>query len=418
MSVLPIFISWRVTNRARRYRYKRDSLTGLHAKRKIERSIMSPLSSLRFIQSRTLSLLAVVIGIPLFGLSQGTHSAILLLLGLALGATMFYADFGFTGAYRRLMIHRDRRSVMPQLLFLALSCFLFSLVLSGDGYGQDVVGATAPVSLSVAIGALMFGIGMQLAGGCGSGTLYALGRGSIPMLVTLPAFCFGGFWASLHGWWQDLPSFGEIVLGEKIGWPLAVALQILFLTMLAWAIKRWTTHADKSIPSYVSHSTWAWWLGPLLLASLCVLTLLVAGHPWTITWAFTLWAAKVAMLLGWDANSSYFWQGDFQQHALHSSILSDTTSLMDIGLIAGTFVAALLSGGLVFRQVVQFRMFVAALAGGLLMGYGSRIAYGCNIGAFVSGVSSTSLHGWLWILLALPGNWLGIQLRRRLGLAV
>ncbi|OYX17836.1 MAG: hypothetical protein B7Z09_05760 [Brevundimonas diminuta] len=52
------------------------------------------------------------------------------------------------------------------------------------------------------------------------------------------------------------------------------------------------------------------------------------------------------------------------------------------------------------------------------MGYGSRIAYGCNIGAFLSGVASSSLHGWLWIIMALPGNWLGIKLRRQLGLVV
>jgi hypothetical protein len=55
----------------------------------------------------------------------------------------------------------------------------------------------------------------------------------------------------------------------------------------------------------------------------------------------------------------------------------------------------------------------SALIGGLAMGYGARIAYGCNIGAFFSGVASTSLHGWLWIAAALPGCWAGILLRRR-----
>lgn len=49
------------------------------------------------------------------------------------------------------------------------------------------------------------------------------------------------------------------------------------------------------------------------------------------------------------------------------------------------------------------------------MGYGARIAYGCNIGAFYSGVASTSLHGWLWIIAALPGCWVGIRLRPRFG---
>jgi hypothetical protein len=49
---------------------------------------------------------------------------------------------------------------------------------------------------------------------------------------------------------------------------------------------------------------------------------------------------------------------------------------------------------------------------------GARIAFGCNIGAFFSGVASTSLHGWLWIAAALPGTWLGARLRPAFGLGV
>jgi hypothetical protein len=54
-----------------------------------------------------------------------------------------------------------------------------------------------------------------------------------------------------------------------------------------------------------------------------------------------------------------------------------------------------------------------AIIGGLLMGYGAVIAFGCNIGAFFSGIGSGSLHGWLWALSALMGNALIITLRRK-----
>ena len=50
------------------------------------------------------------------------------------------------------------------------------------------------------------------------------------------------------------------------------------------------------------------------------------------------------------------------------------------------------------------------------MGYGARLAFGCNIGAFFSGVASTSLHGWLWIVCALGGTWAGVYLRPLFGL--
>jgi hypothetical protein len=52
------------------------------------------------------------------------------------------------------------------------------------------------------------------------------------------------------------------------------------------------------------------------------------------------------------------------------------------------------------------------------MGYGARLSYGCNIGAYFSGIASGSLHGWLWIVCALAGNWAGVWLRPLFGMAV
>jgi uncharacterized membrane protein YedE/YeeE len=60
---------------------------------------------------------------------------------------------------------------------------------------------------------------------------------------------------------------------------------------------------------------------------------------------------------------------------------------------------------------------LAAGIGGLLMGWGARLGFGCNIGAFVGGVASGSLHGWIWFLAALPGCLIGIRLRPLFGLS-
>jgi hypothetical protein len=53
----------------------------------------------------------------------------------------------------------------------------------------------------------------------------------------------------------------------------------------------------------------------------------------------------------------------------------------------------------------------------LLLGYGARIAFGCNIGAYFSGIGSTSLHGWLWFAAAFAGSILGTRLRPKFGLS-
>ena len=90
---------------------------------------------------------------------------------------------------------------------------------------------------------------------------------------------------------------------------------------------------------------------------------------------FSQWGAKAAQLLGWSAGGVWFWTGGYQEYALNHSILEDNFSVMNIGIVLGAL--------------------TAAVVGGLLMGYFARIAFGCKIGAFLSGFASTGLHGWL-----------------------
>jgi hypothetical protein len=46
------------------------------------------------------------------------------------------------------------------------------------------------------------------------------------------------------------------------------------------------------------------------------------------------------------------------------------------------------------------------------------LAYGCNIGAYFSGIASGSLHGWLWLVAAFVGSIIGTSLRPLFGLSV
>jgi len=347
---------------------------------------------------------------------------LLMLFGVALllGLTLYHATFGFASAYRQLILHGRIEGVRAHLLLLALATVLFAPILaSGSVFGHGVSGAYAPFSLQVAVGALMFGIGMQLGNGCASGTLYAVGGGSPRMLLTLISFVAGSFWASLHlGWWQELPSLGVVTLGHVLGWPLAVAMQLLLLAVIWWGLSRWgkTAERDEKVEYRFLRGPWPLLIGALLLALLNFAVLLIAGHPWSITWGFSLWGAKAAMLLGWQPWSSDFWVGGFQQAALERSLLLDETSLMNLGILLGAFLAATLALRFKPNFVFEGRSLLAAVIGGVLMGYGARIGFGCNIGAFFSGIASTSLHGWLWIVFALPGCWLGIRLRPWFGL--
>ena len=59
-----------------------------------------------------------------------------------------------------------------------------------------------------------------------------------------------------------------------------------------------------------------------------------------------------------------------------------------------------------------------SVIGGLLMGIGARLAFGCNIGAFLGGISSGSLHGWVWFVFAFFGGWVGFKINNYLKLNI
>ena len=89
---------------------------------------------------------------------------------------------------------------------------------------------------------------------------------------------------------------------------------------------------------------------------------------------------------------------------------------MNFGIILGALLAAGLAGKFAPSFKIPGRSIMAAVIGGILLGYGARIAFGCNIGAFFSGVASTSMHGWLWFISAFIGSTIGTRLRPYFGL--
>ncbi|MGH8726104.1 MAG: YeeE/YedE thiosulfate transporter family protein, partial [Burkholderiales bacterium] len=115
---------------------------------------------------------AIAVALGAAVLSQGLRMLALLALGMMLGATLYLSSFGFTSAYRRLLEKRDVAGIRAQLIMLAAATLLFAPVLAhGSWFGREIAGALAPAGVQVAAGAFLFGIGMQLAGGCGSGAL-------------------------------------------------------------------------------------------------------------------------------------------------------------------------------------------------------------------------------------------------------
>ncbi len=159
---------------------------------------------------------------------------------------------------------------------------------------------------------------------------------------------------------------------------------------------------------------WSLLVGALALAGVGIATFLVLGRPWGITAAFALWGSQIAGAAGVPVETWQYWR--WQPGALERSVFADATSVMDFGIILGAMGAAALAGRFAPTLRLSAREVATAIIGGLLMGYGARLAFGCNIGGFIGGVVSGSLHGWGWLVFGFLGNAAGVWIRGGLGM--
>lgn len=362
-----------------------------------------------------------------YGIAQGIYFG----LGLGLGVALYHARFGFTSAFRELVAVGQGQTLRAHLLMLSLACVLFAPLLATGTtvFGEPLQGYVFPIGLGVALGGFMFGVGMQLGGSCASGSLYTVGSGQSSIVITLLGFIAGSVWAAhdFAFWVQPALQWRTVSLADMGGgYTGAIALQLSVFAVIALGTraleKRLHPPRRRQPPSApglarLLRGAWPLWAGAVALALLNAATLWTSGRPWGITSAFALWGSKALAATGADVGSWFYWSGP---HAgeLDMPILGDRTSVMNFGIMLGAMTAASLGGRFTIARHIPWRMVIARVIGGVLMGYGARIAFGCNIGAYFGGIASFSLHGWLWGVVALAGTYIGIRARPLFGLGV
>lgn len=376
-----------------------------------------------------IALLLVALGAVYLAQTVSARQAALYVVGALLGMTLYHAAFGFTSAWRVFIADGRGAGLRAQMVMLAIGVLLFFPALAaGSLFGHPVTGLVSPAGTSVIVGAFMFGVGMQLGGGCASGTLYTVGGGSTRMVVTLVAFIVGSVIATAHmPFWTSMPQLKPFSFVNALGAAPAIALNLLAFTLIAaltvvvekrrhGRLVNEPLRAPHASPWL--HGPWPLLAGAVALAVLNFATLALSGRPWGVTSAFALWGAKGFAAFGIDVANWKYWMAGPNAAALAAPASHDVTTVMDIGIVLGAMAAASLAGRYAPVWRIPLRSLVAAVIGGLLLGYGARLAYGCNIGAYFSGIVSGSLHGWLWLVCAFAGNVLGTKLRPLFGLEV
>ena len=308
--------------------------------------------------------------------SVSSRQALLLLVGVGLGATLAGARFGFTTGWRHLVESRDPAGVYGQIVLLGLLAALSMPILA---HFPETTAALGPPSVSLLVGAFVFGLCMQIADGCGSGTLYKAGLG-IPMnAAILPLFALGSFVGSaqLNGW-LALGATEPVGLVQRWGVGGALAATLAGLAVITLGVGAWCGQhfSVRRIP-----------------------------RRW-------LWGAKAATALGlFDPTANAFWSDPGHAERLHQTLLLDVTSITNIGILAGALWVAARRPQT--PRALTRKQWAIGLVAGFLLGYSSRLAFGCNVGAMVSGISTGSVHGWLWVPMAFLGTLVGLRVRRR-----
>jgi len=175
-----------------------------------------------------------------------------------------------------------------------------------------------------------------------------------------------------------------------------------------------TTRAAEELANLkkaVLKDPWPYWLGGILLGLGNIVVFIYTAAPWGVTTTFVFWGAWIAQLFGGHPETwSFFSQQPGMLQVLKGGFFNHGGSIMNAGIVVGAFLSVATASQFRVKKIKNGRQVIAALVGGLLMGYGARLAFGCNIGAYFSGIASMSLHGWVYAVFIFAGAYVGSKI--------
>lgn len=367
------------------------------------------------------------------------------LAGLLMGFILQRGRLCFASAFRDLFLNGSGQTMRAVLAGLMVATLGFGPLMARM-VPDPTLGLLPPkahvwpLGPNVLVGGLLFGVGMVLAGGCISGTLYRIGEGYVGSLVALAGILIGLEAAafSWNWWWLNGMARAPIVwlpayAGHLGAWLINLGLLGgLFVLTYWWEARRGVpalAFPEPPWPPLITFRERLWalghslfgraWPAPLAGAALGVLNVVAFAfdHPLGVTGELANWSGRLfgllglvpGPLLGLDrfAGCNLVAEGN-------PPILSETL-MLDGGLVFGSFLAAGLASEFKLRVPRQPKRYFQSLAGGILLGYGAGIALGCTIGAFFSAIPSLGLNGWLFGIGLLGGAYVGVRLIRILG---
>ncbi len=343
-----------------------------------------------------------------------------LLVGLAFGFVLQRGRFCMNTAFRDIIFINDM--TLFRTYFLALIIAIVGANLLEDFHllgawtdpdtGQVVFNTLrrqdfAPIANIV--GGYLFGLGIVLAGGCGSGILYRVGEGLVAAVVAVLGFGMG-ILTTTHGVlrpvYKLLRSYTVTINGNN-----GPALWDLFggTTLMA----KWITIAvvvtilaivvlkGKPFQKTSPAKGFKWTLTGLLVGAVAVIAWwasgVYGGSPRGLSFTGPTGELFEAVISG---NSK---AGD-QMFNLWGVATVSWSALYIITVPVGAYLSAAALGEFKLKAPAAAEL-MTVFFGSLLMGFGASVAGGCNIGHGLTGVSTLAISSIVATVFILLGNW-------------
>jgi len=363
-----------------------------------------------------------------------------LLIGLGFGYALARASMGFAGSVNRLS--RTGSSTLASallVLFVVTAVFTaFSIYGNESAFKLNIY----PINVALLMGGFMFGFGMTFTSCCATGSLTDVPGGFSRAVVSIFFISMGVFLgyrvqgsdfvtSSILTTTRGAEQKGGVFLPDLFmydgvnGYLGAIILTALLSGFAIYLAKRYEkAYYAKQPPANAVTSKplndsfyeklfvtpWKMRVSVVIIALLFTSLLWLYEKGWGASTAFGLWFAKVLMLFGADAETLSVWTGrsvDFFAQPL----LEHGTSIQNISIILGALFYLLIAGK--FKEKFQLGLGIRAqdfflyAFGGLIMGYGTRLSNGCNVGALYTPIAEFSLSGWFYLVVVVSGGLLG-----------
>lgn len=371
-----------------------------------------------------------------------TQYSMFWVFGLGFGFVLQRGRFCFASAFRDLFLLGHGRNMKGVLFGLGVASVGFGLVMSRQvpmpSLGINPPTANVlPLGIHTVLGGVLFGVGMVLAGGCVSGSIYRMGEGYLASWVAFAGVMGGLLLAaySWNWWWNEsIANAPRLWLPRFLGHPGALVATLAALALVYVWVLRIEHRAGMVMPAptevrdgstgvaddvrtalrRVFVRGWPALTAGAVLGGLNVL-LFTAQEPWGFTGEVSRWSIGLAGLVG-AGPGPLAGAADLPGCVLvpADGVILNHMVFLVVGMWFGSFAGALGAGEFKVRVPKRPVRYVQSLGGGVLMGYGAGLAMGCTIGAFFSGIPSLAVNGWVFAVALGIGAWIGTKAIQRI----